>query len=393
MIDLNRHEFRCARASGLRPARAARLAAVCLSAAALAAAAGEDGFVPLFNGTDLSGWVNVNGAPETWSIRDGVVECTGQPISVIRTERQVENFILEIEWRHLAAGGNSGIFLWAESIPSPGSPFPRGIEVQVLDNGFDRPGKNGWYTTHGDVFPVNGSTMTPRNRICERGRRSFPVEDRSLSSPEWNRYRIVATNGTIRLSVNGREVTVGEDCLYRKGYLMLESEGSPIEFRNARIRELPSGDADGDLAAPGHDGWRSLFNGVDLRGWRGGGGWSVAGGRMTAGDAAESIRTDGEYGDARFFLDCRLAKGGQTPPTLLFRGMEIPLAGADDKTYRRFTLTVANGTASLSCDDSPISGIPIPADAPSRSPLEIRSPSALLFNLFVRPPTAGLPES
>ena len=39
--------------------------------------------------------------------------------------------------------------------------------------------------------------------------------------------------------MNGREVSGGSDCTPRAGYLCLESEGSPIEFRKLRIRELP----------------------------------------------------------------------------------------------------------------------------------------------------------
>ena len=52
-----------------------------------AAADQSDGFVPLFNGKDLSGWVNVNCAPETWSVADGMIHCTGKPICELRTER------------------------------------------------------------------------------------------------------------------------------------------------------------------------------------------------------------------------------------------------------------------------------------------------------------------
>ena len=124
-------------------------------------AADEDGCVPLFNGRDLSGWVNANCAPETWSVTNGMIHCTGHPTGAMRTERQYENFILEVEWRHLSSGGNSGVFIWGTPIAAPGVPFLRGIEVQVLDHGFNVPGKNQWYTTHGDVFPIHGAKMKP----------------------------------------------------------------------------------------------------------------------------------------------------------------------------------------------------------------------------------------
>ena len=82
-------------------------------------------FVDLFNGKDLTGWVNVNTDPDTWSVKDGVLVCKGQPIGVMRSEKQYENFVLVIEWRHMEAGGNSGVFLWSELIRSLPAPIKR----------------------------------------------------------------------------------------------------------------------------------------------------------------------------------------------------------------------------------------------------------------------------
>src|SRR5258706_14788329 len=237
-----------------------------MSAAGFARAADNDGFVSLFNGRDLAGWVNANCAPETWSVRDGLIHCTGKPTGAMRTSRQYENFILEVDWRFLVSGGNSGVFIWGTPIAAPGVPFLRGIEVQVLDHGFNVPGKNEWYTTHGDVFPIHGATMKPFGR--HNGQRSFPSEERSKGSPEWNHYRITCTNGVIRLQVNGKEVSGGENCNYRKGYLALESEGAPVDFRNIRIKELPSGNPAANLTAPEDTGLRTIFTGLDLRGWK-----------------------------------------------------------------------------------------------------------------------------
>ena len=227
-----------------------------------AAKVDADGFRSLFNGRNLDGWANVNCAPETWSVTNGLIHCTGKPIGALRTERQYENFIMELDWRHLRNGGNAGIFIWSSPISWPGVPFLRAIEVQVLENGY---GKSDWYTTHGDVFPIHGSTMEPFGR--HNGTRSFPSEERSKPTPEWNHYRIVATNGVLRLSVNGREVSGGSNCNWRKGYIGLESEGSPVEFRNIRIMELPSTEIAPELAAPEETDWKALYNGVDLRGW------------------------------------------------------------------------------------------------------------------------------
>lgn len=229
----------------------------------LRAAEADDGFVPMFNGKDLSGWVNVNGSPETWTVADGMIHCDGQPVCALRTEKQYENFVLEAEWRHLKSGGNAGIFIWASALPAPGQPFLRAIEVQVLDQGY---GTSDWYTTHGDVFAIHGATMKPFPP--SKGMRSFPTEHRSKASPEWNHYRVTCQDGTIRLAVNGKDVSGGSDCVWRKGYLGLESEGSPVDWRNVRIKELPGGKATDEQTAPPAEKSEKLYDGRSLRGWK-----------------------------------------------------------------------------------------------------------------------------
>ncbi len=313
----------------------------------------EEGFVPLFNGRDLSGWVNANCAPETWSVTNGMIHCTGRPTGAMRTERQYENFILEAEWRHLNKGGNSGIFIWGTPIAAPGVPFLRGIEVQVLENDYTVNGKNEWYTTHGDVFPIHGATMKPFGR--HNGQRSFPSEERSKPSPEWNHYRIVCTNGTIRLSVNGKEVSGGEDCNYRKGYLALESEGAPVEFRNIRIKELPSSNAPAELTAPTDEGFRAIFTGLDLRGWKSNERWSGEGERirLKKGEASgdKTLWTEKEYGDAEFILDVRVPKEGAQIPVVEFRGIPIQLEGAAPSAYTRFQIGMKRGEVTVKRGD------------------------------------------
>ena len=192
---------------------------------------------------------NVNGEPGTWTWNGGLAHCTGRPVGVIRTKRQVKNLELSVEWRHLTSGGNSGVFLWAppavlENLP-PGRLPPGGIEVQVLDHGYTTQyekssGKKAdWFTTDGDVFPVGSSDMTPFPPVAPGGKRSFPTARHSRGTPEWNHYYVRAIDGEVRLWVNGHEVSGGKDCKPAEGYLCLESEGAPVEFRRLRIRELP----------------------------------------------------------------------------------------------------------------------------------------------------------
>ena len=212
-------------------------------------AAEIDGTGPGWRALGEADFVNVNCAPETWSWKDGVAHCTGKPVGVIRTTAPVKNFELVARWRHLEAGGNSGIFVWAPEAGlkdlKPGT-LPRGgIEVQVLDHGYTEKyqkatGKKAdWFTTDGDVFPVGTSKMTPFPPVSPDGSRSFPTERRSKGVGEWNHYYVRAVNGEVRLWVNGHEVSGGTDCDPAGGFLCLESEGAPIEFRDLRIRELP----------------------------------------------------------------------------------------------------------------------------------------------------------
>jgi len=194
-------------------------------------------------------FVNVNCHDDTfrWG-EDGVIYCTGQPIGVMRTAQRYENFELVMQWRHMESGGNSGLFLWMidESLEGlqPGS-LPHGIEVQILDHGFteqyeERTGRPGdWFTTNGDVFPVGDATMDPFEPVSPNGQRSFPSKDLSKGVGEWNHYYVRGINGEVRLWVNGEEVSGGNNCTPSSGYLALESEGAPIEFREIRIRELP----------------------------------------------------------------------------------------------------------------------------------------------------------
>ena len=227
-----------------------------LSGLMLASFAAADPAKPVIDDTQ-PGWraltqddfTKVNSSADTWTWKDEVLFCTGQPVSVMRTKESLRNFEFVVEWMHEKPAGNSGVFVWAtpasvEKLAKEGKPgLPDGIEVQVLDNAFtDQMAKAGqktdWFTTHGDVFPVRVK-MTPIGKTSPNGVRSFPRKDLSKGHGQWNHYYIRAVNGEVRLWVNGEEVSGGTACDPADGYLCLESEGSPIRFRRLRMRELP----------------------------------------------------------------------------------------------------------------------------------------------------------
>ena len=207
-----------------------------------------DGVGPDWKEVTEDDFVNVNCAEDTWSWKDGVAYCTGKPVGVIRSKKAYTNFELVLHWRHMKPAGNSGVFVWTieDSLKTlkPGQ-LPHGIEVQVLDLAYEtrfekQTGKKpDWFTSHGDVFPVGKSTMKPFPPAAPNGRRSFPSKRLVRDVTQWNHYYIRAINGEVRLWVNGEEVSGGSACDPKSGFLCLESEGSPVEFKNLRIRELP----------------------------------------------------------------------------------------------------------------------------------------------------------
>jgi hypothetical protein len=216
------------------------------------AAQTAQGFVDLFNGRDLTGWVNVNTEKDTWRVRDGILICSGHPIGVMRSEKQYENFVLHVEWMHTEPGGNSGVFIWSDANPNPKSRLPNGVEVQMLELDWPRLNTRDGKVppsayVHGELFGVGGVKTVPDN---PRGERSMSIEERAKGRGHWNTYDVVAVDGVVKLAVNGVFVNGVSRSTQKKGYLCLESEGAEIHFRNIRIMELPPGVTTPEQAAP-----------------------------------------------------------------------------------------------------------------------------------------------
>jgi hypothetical protein len=262
--------------------------------------------VPLFDGTSLSGWVNVNCAPETWTVREGMIVCSGLPKGVLRTDKMYENYVLELEWRHTKKGGNAGLFVHADDLPATGSAYPRAVEVQIMDG------------NAGDVFAIKGAFLIPEKRHPGGWTRALPTSDKMKPTGEWNHYKVVSQDGMVELHVNGDVVTRAFNCNPRKGYICLESEGSEVHFRNIHITGLPSSDPVPEAVATRDRGFSNLYTGIDFRGWQ----WEQGHeGHWTALDyiidydgASEvedrkrkNLWGEREYGDFELIVDWRLA--------------------------------------------------------------------------------------
>ncbi len=208
-----------------------------------------DGIGPDWQVLGESDFADVNGLPETWTWNDSTLYCTGEPIGVLRTAKKYTNFELVLQWKHLKSAGNSGVFVWVSDEALDGlepDKLPKqGIEVQILDHGYTNNyiEKNGkepdWFTSNGDIFAVGESKLNPFPPTSANGSRSFPRKKLSKGFGEWNHYYVRCINGEVRLWVNGTEVSGGNNADPSSGYFCLEAEGSPIEFKNIRVRELP----------------------------------------------------------------------------------------------------------------------------------------------------------
>jgi hypothetical protein len=232
-----------------------------------------------FNGKDLTGWVNLNCGPKTWKVEKGELITSGTPYGLLRSDKQYENFEIEFEWMHINTKevGNSGFFVWCDGLPQVGGPYTRGIEVQVLVNYPDV----GWATNHGDVFSVSGAKCKPDRPHPKGYERCLPSENRCKGGGEWNHYKVIANEGSIKLHVNGKEVSGVSGCTPRKGYLAFESEGAECHYRNIKFKELPSTKPKKEEIANEDEGFRPIFNHTDLTGWNvSGETWTVKGGTM-----------------------------------------------------------------------------------------------------------------
>lgn len=201
--------------------------------ACCAAKAGEAAKpIALFNGTDFSGWKlflpDADADPaKTWSIQDGVIQCHGTPAGYFRTEKIYSNYRLRLQWRFAKKPGNSGVLL---HVHEPDNVWPKSIEAQL--NSGDA----------GDFWVIGGAEFKEhadgKNKRVN-GRRT-KKQEKSSEKPigEWNQYEIVCKGDSIKVYVNGVLQNTASECSITEGYIGLQSEGVPIEFRNIMLEPL-----------------------------------------------------------------------------------------------------------------------------------------------------------
>lgn len=304
-------------------------------AVALAADVQAEESIDLFNGRNLDGWVNVQGANDSWRVSDGILVCTGEPRGFLRTTKMYENYILEVEWRHVSAGGNSGVFFHADALPQIGAPYPRCIEAQLLDE------------DHGSLFGIRGASIVPLTHPDKKGRTAMarPLEKRCNPAGQWNQYVLTSQAGTVELAVNGKVVTRASRTSLVKGYIGLQSEHSEVHFRNIRIRELPTSNPKMESVAQADQGFVSLFDGVSFTGWNHlpghAGHWAAHDGEFHYDGQAESKRrADKDLWTKKAFGDFVLIADWRLPAKPIMKPNPVVLPSGDfvyDKQGKRKT--------------------------------------------------------
>ena len=189
--------------------------------------------ITLWNGKNFANWKlylpdDTVSVDDVWTVRDGVIHCAGKPNGYMRTRRRFKNYHLHLEWRWPETPTNSGVLLHASG---PDQVWPKCIECQL---------KSG---SAGDFVLIGGPGITVDGEDKQNVEKQFVVAAKKEASSEkpageWNSYEIYCHEDTIRCYVNGVLQNEGSNATITAGWICLQSEGSPIEFRNIYLEPL-----------------------------------------------------------------------------------------------------------------------------------------------------------
>jgi serine/threonine protein kinase len=192
----------------------------------------DDGFAPLFNGKDLSGWETHPEQPGDWRVMDGVLVGTGPPSHLYTTRGDYENFHLRVV-AAVSSGGNSGVFFRAgKQLVSvvKGANQPAGYEAQIVDSA-----EPNTYKT-GSVINL------------------APAAENLIKPDEWFTLEVIARGNHIVTRIDGKEVVSKTDPLhtYKKGHFALQvwNPGTVVNVRQIEVKELPASPPPGAAADP-----------------------------------------------------------------------------------------------------------------------------------------------
>jgi hypothetical protein len=217
----------------------------------------ESGFVSLFDGKSLDGWTLAAKHGAGYGVTNGVIYCAEGGGGNLFTEKEFSDFVLRLQYK-LEPGGNNGVGIRA---PLEGDAAYNGMEIQMLD---DKAPK------HATIKPwqFNGSVYN-----------IVPAKNGTPKIGEWNDYEITAKGRKIKVVLNGRTIVdtdlndVHDPATIEKhpgmfrdrGHVGFLGHNDYVEFRNIRIKELPMKEKENTPPT----GFKALFDGKDLKGWKG----------------------------------------------------------------------------------------------------------------------------
>ena len=208
----------------------------------------EPGWVQLFNGKDLSGWVaepQVKGVDpaKAWTVKANLLTCTGQPSGCLRTTKSFEDYVLQLEFQFVN--------------PTPNNGQNQDVRIIIHDA---PPGTTDKYHRCA-LFSVDRHGLSWVTGVNVEGPLT-QIQGREILLGEWNKVEIRCHDRTIQVSLNGKDVGTLLNRDPAKGHISLYSIGYDlVNFRNIQIRER-------QRASPEEPGWVQLFNGKDLTGWK-----------------------------------------------------------------------------------------------------------------------------
>lgn len=186
--------------------------------------------VALFNGRDFSGFtfcMKDHADPfQTWSVTNGVIHCTGQPVGYLRTTQSYSNYFLTVEWRFVKIApqaDNTGILV---HLQLPDKIWPQCVQVQ---------GRHGH---QGDLFLMAGAEAKEHQGLDANT--PVPLRGDSAEKPvgEWNKAETICVNHTITSFINGELKNEITECTLNAGFIGIQSEGGEIEIRSMYFSPL-----------------------------------------------------------------------------------------------------------------------------------------------------------
>jgi hypothetical protein len=189
----------------------------------------EEGFVPLFNRKDLSGWI---GDTRGYEVKEGTIVCKSR--GNLYTEKEYSDFVLRFEFK-LTPGANNGLGI---RTPLEGDAAYVGMELQILDDSSEQYKGGKPWQYHASIY---GLVPADRGHLKPVG--------------EWNVQEVTALGPKIKVILNGTTVvdtdlskleqTPDIDSFDRhpgmnntSGHIGFLGHGSVVEFREIRIKDL-----------------------------------------------------------------------------------------------------------------------------------------------------------